>query len=184
MARTTADDSTGPRPIRVLFVCTGNICRSPTAEGVFAHLAAERGAGERFVVDSAGTGGWHIGSLPDPRTRAVAEARGVPLTSRARQLEPARDFPDPATDPRGRGFDHLIAADLDHVDHMVRLGGPRERISLLRAHDPALHGRPEVELETPDPYYGDDAGFERCYDVIEQACLGLLNTLLDSVDAR
>ena len=157
-------------PARVLFVCTGNICRSPLAEGVLDHLASDP-AGETVRVDSAGTGRWHIGDLPDHRARAVALRHGIELTSRARQLDPAADFL-PSADG---GFDYLVALDLDHHRRMLALGAPTDRVHLLRSFDPALAGSEEWALEVPDPYYGPDSGFDECYDMVHAACVGLLD---------
>lgn len=158
----------------VLFVCMGNICRSPLAEGLFLHLAKERGLHERFRVDSAGTGGWHAGNPADPRTIAVATRHGVPVLSRARQVDPRTDFKDPETD---RGFHWLIGMDLDNCERMITLGAPEERVRLLRSFDPALAGQPPHRLEVPDPYYGGPDGFDLMYEMIHSACNGLLEHL-------
>src|SRR6187401_2860171 len=100
----------------VLFVCLGNICRSPLARGVFMHMAGERGASGRFVVDSCGTGAWHVGSDADPRTHLVARKHQVPMTHRARQLAPLYDV--------GR-FDLMLAMDERNVQDMLQMGVPR-----------------------------------------------------------
>ena len=156
----------------LLFVCLGNICRSPLAEGLFVHLARERGVLERFRVDSAGTGGWHAGEPADGRMRAVAARRGVELTSRARRVEPRSDFPGAGG---AGGFDLIVAMDLSNRDDLLDAGAPAERVSLLRSWDPTLAGRPERDLEVPDPYYGGPEGFERVFEMVERACAGLLD---------
>ncbi|MEM9082178.1 MAG: low molecular weight protein-tyrosine-phosphatase [Planctomycetota bacterium] len=157
--------------VRVLFVCLGNICRSPMAEGVLAKMVADQGMSDRVVVDSAGTGHWHIGKRPDPRAIAAAAKHGVELPSRARQIDPAKDYGS----PEDGGWDYIIALDEDHVRHIKRQGGPMERVKLLRSFDPKANG----SLEVADPYYGDDAGFDRCYEEVEAGCEGLMGTIVD-----
>lgn len=154
----------------VLFVCMGNICRSPLAEGLFLHLAAERGVADRFRVDSAGTGGWHVGNPADPRARAVAQHHGVHLPSRARQVTP-EDWHDE------RGYDHIIAMDLENLEHLRRAGAPEGRVRLLRSFDPALAGKPDHHHEVPDPYYGEHDGFHEVFVMVRTACDGLLDEL-------
>lgn len=149
-------------PTRLLFVCLGNICRSPLAEGVFVHLAEARGVAARFVVDSAGTGGYHAGERADSRMRACASRHGVELTSRARKLV-AEDV---------ERFDELIAMDASNLEGIRRLGGGA-KASLL------LERWPEAPLrEVPDPYYGGDDGFEEVFSLVEGACRALLEELL------
>jgi protein-tyrosine phosphatase len=147
----------------VLFVCLGNICRSPAAEGVFRKLVAEAGRAAEFEIDSAGTGAWHVGSAADHRMRAAAERRGYRLDSIARQIVPT-DF-----DRFG-----LILT----MDDLVY-----ENVTALRSRAPgriermvrycSLH---EVD-EVPDPYYGGEEGFEEVLDILEDACAGLLRQL-------
>lgn len=147
--------------MRVLFVCLGNICRSPTAEAVFRHKLREAGLEARVSVDSAGTGDWHVGKAPDARTRVAAMRRGYDLSAlRARQVH-AGDFAD---------FDLILAMDLSNLAHLERLGrgaGPAELDLFLRRYAGALD-------EVPDPYYGGEAGFEQVLDLIELACDALL----------
>jgi len=153
-------------PTRVLFVCMGNICRSPAAEGVFLHLLAEAGLAHCFRVDSAGTGGWHVGHRADRRMLAAAERRGIHLPSRARQIE-AADL---------QRFDHILTMDADNlaaVRRLERQAPGRARISPLTDHCRRLRS-PEV----PDPYYGGEEGFERVLDLLDDACAGLLEDLL------
>ena len=154
--------------IKVLFVCMGNICRSPTAEAVFRHhvrqAGLEEGWGKTIYIDSAGTHGFHIGAPPDKRSQAVARRRGVDLSPiRSRQLE-AQDFTD---------FDYILAMDRDNLEEMqARCSADHHtRLDLLLNHAPQLYGISEV----PDPYYGPEDGFDRVYDVIEQGSLGLLD---------
>lgn len=165
------------RRIGVLFVCLGNICRSPLAEGVFIHLARQRGVLERFRIDSAGTGHWHVGRPADPRSRAVAQKHGVELVSCARQVDPRSDFADPA-DPDAPGFDWLIAMDRSNASWLVSAGAPRDRVRLLRSFDPALAGHAEYDLDVPDPYLGADRGFDDCYAMVLAACDGMLNEIM------
>jgi len=149
--------------IGVLFICLGNICRSPLAEGLFLQKINERGVASRFRVDSAGTGGWHVGESADPRAQAVAKKYNVNLVSRARQVRP-EDF---------HTFEHLICMDHSNRENVLALGAPEERVRLLLEIDPSHH----LE-EVPDPYYGGDDGFETVYRLIDAACNLLLDELL------
>jgi protein-tyrosine phosphatase len=168
-AATGAAEGTGGARLGVLFICMGNICRSPLAEGVFLHLARERGALDRFTVDSAGTGGWHAGERADPRARAVAEAHGIDLPSRARQIDASQDW---------TRFEHLIVMDRANLEHVLAEGAPAERTRLLRSFDPAYAGDPAAAPEVPDPYWGGDDGFERVMAMVRASCEGLLDQLL------
>jgi len=161
----------------VLFVCLGNICRSPMAEGVFIHQARERGVLDRFDVDSAGTGRWHIGAPPDLRAQAVCRRRGIELVSTARRIDPTTDF---------ARFDLLLAMDRANRDALLRRGAPPEQVYLLRQFDPRTEGHQESGLEVPDPYFGDDddeTGFEAVLDLLERACAGLLDSLTEDRSA-
>ncbi len=153
--------------IRLLFVCMGNICRSPTAEGVMRGLLREQGLEDVVEVDSAGTGDWHAGDPPDRRATAAAQARGVLLDGAARQVA-RRDFDD---------FDVVLAADRSNLRDLRALAPPdaRAEVRLLREFDPASAGAPD--LDVPDPYYGGDDGFEQVLDLVEAACRGLLDEL-------
>jgi protein-tyrosine phosphatase len=155
-----------PQPVRVLFVCLGNICRSPAAEGVFLDLLAREGLGEAFVVDSAGTGGWHTGKRADARMRAAASRRGIHLPSRARQLE-ASDL---------ETFDHVLTMDADNLAAVHRLAAAH---GMAAGHVRPLlsHGSKAGMKEVPDPYYGGAEGFEHVLDLLEDACRGLLAEL-------
>ena len=153
---------------RLLFVCLGNICRSPAAEGVFLHLIAQAGLEDRFVVDSAGTGGWHVGNPADRRMRAAAERRGIHLPSRARQIELA-DFSN---------FDRILTMDDDNLRAVRSLAGELGARSDLALVEPMTsHCRRFGDKEVPDPYYGGEQGFEHVLDLLEDACSGLLKTL-------
>lgn len=150
---------------RILFVCTGNICRSPTAEGVARHLAAANGVGDLFEFDSAGTHGYHTGEPPDPRTIRAARARGYDLsTLRARRVTEF-DFVT---------FDHVLAMDREHLDFLQRACPALHRHKLRLF----LHYRPDSEQdEVPDPYYGGMQGFEDVLDLVEDAANHLILTL-------
>ena len=152
----------------VLFVCLGNICRSPLAEGIFIHMARERCVLEKYRVDSAGTGHWHAGNPPDPRASQTASRHGVELPSVARQVDPSRDF---------ETFDHILAMDTSNMSNLLHLGAPEDRVRLYRSFDPALSGVPEDRLEVPDPYYGPGDGFQRVYDMLTAATVGFLDHL-------
>jgi protein-tyrosine phosphatase len=149
---------------RICFVCLGNICRSPTAEGVMQSLIDEHGLAARVDVDSAGTGRWHIGESPDPRSIAAAARRGIALEHAARQVS-AADF---------ARFDLLLAMDADNAAALARLAptpADRAKVRLLRSFDPASPDGAEV----PDPWYGGEHGFDHVLDVCTAACRGLLD---------
>ena len=151
------------KPQKVLFVCLGNICRSPLAEGVFRHYVAAAGLADRFRIDSAGTSSYHVGDPPDARTTAVARQRGIELAGAARQLE-AGDL---------RAFDYVIAMDRENLANVQRLAKqiePTAHIHLLREFDAQANG----ELDVPDPYYCGQRGFEDVQDMVERACQALL----------
>jgi protein-tyrosine phosphatase len=151
--------------VRILFVCMGNICRSPTAEGVMRHLLRREGLTGQIEIDSAGTGAWHAGSPPDRRATAAARARGIALGGAARQIR-EEDF---------ETFDLLLCADAENVAALRAIAPPgtEDRIRLLRSFDPDGDG----DLDVPDPYYGGDQGFEDVLDQVEAACRGLLTEL-------
>lgn len=152
-------------PLRVLFVCSGNICRSPLAEALFRRLVAEEGLDHRFEIDSAGMHDYHEGDRADPRTRRVARRRGVDVTSIARRVSDA-DF---------ERFDLIVAMDRGHRRALLSGAGAEHaaKIRMMREYDPAADG-PDV----PDPYYGEgDRGFEEVHAILEAACRGLLQSL-------
>lgn len=150
--------------VEVLFVCLGNICRSPTAEGVFGEVVKEAGLDGRIVIDSAGTGGWHAGEPADARMQRAAKRRGYTLTSRARQVD-GEDF---------RRFDHIYAMDHENRQDLLRIcpKGLEHKVELFRDYDPK--GRGEA---VPDPYYGGDRGFEEVLDIVERTSRALLVVL-------
>ena len=152
--------------ISVLFVCLGNICRSPLAEGVFRYLVEDQGLTNQFLIDSAGTGSWHVGERPDGRAALVAEQHGINLDSRARQIQD-EDF---------SRFDYIIAMDRENLGVLSKLKAEMNsdtQITLLRSPDP--NGCAEDEV--PDPYYGGASGFENVYQLVKQSCKGLLQQL-------
>jgi protein-tyrosine phosphatase len=158
--------------IAVVFVCMGNICRSPTAEGVFTKLVSDRGLSHRFLVDSAGTHDYHIGKPPDPRAQQAAASRGIDLGRlRARQVK-AADFEQ---------FDYILAMDLDNYQDLRALCPPHRapHLSLFLDYAPHLGVR-----EVPDPYFGGPQGFERVLDLVEAASLGLLDAVLREYGGR
>ena len=151
--------------MRLLFVCLGNICRSPTAEGVMRHLVREAGLEDEITIDSAGTGSWHVGSAPDERSTAAAALRGITLEGQARQVT-AADFDR---------FDLVVAMDSSNKRDLQRLAPnaeARAKVVALREFDPEAVAA--GDLDVPDPYYGGDDGFEHVLDVIDRAGRGLL----------
>lgn len=155
--------------VSVCFVCLGNICRSPTAEGVMKHLVQRAGLEDSVRIDSAGTAAYHAGEPPDRRSAAAAQARGTPLGGKARQFRSA-DF---------SRFDYVVAMDTtnhaDLLDLASKHDGAESRVFLLRDFDPASPNGSSV----PDPYYGGDAGFEEVLDLCEAACQALLGHLIE-----
>lgn len=153
--------------VAVVFVCLGNICRSPTAEGIFIQLVQKAGLSDRFVIDSAGTSAYHEGERADPRSRACAEKRGVPLPSISRGFR-AEDFDC---------FDYLIAMDSRNHQDMDRLAtaATRHKLHMLRGFDKDAKG----SLNVPDPYYGEGDGFANVFDICMAGCVGLLAHIRD-----
>lgn len=155
----------GTKTTGVLFVCLGNICRSPTAEGVFAALAKQRGLATSVAVDSCGTSAWHIGSAPDSRATAAAAVRGYDLsTLRGRQVEPV-DF---------ERYDYILAMDRNNLRDLQALCPDHYtgHLGLLLEFAPGIS-----ERDVPDPYYGGDDGFTQVLDMVEAASLGLLQAI-------
>lgn len=151
--------------VRVLFVCMGNICRSPTAEGVFRTHVARAGLARQVEVDSAGTHGYHVGAAPDPRAQKAAKKRGYDLSDlRARRV----------TAPDFRRYDFILAMDRDNLA-LLREACPEDEHHRLRLFlEFARNYRVE---EVPDPYYGGPEGFERVLDLIEDAAAGLMDEI-------
>lgn len=158
----------------VLFVCMGNICRSPTGEGVFRALVGERGLSGQIEIDSAGTIGYHTGNPADARMRQAAERRGVSLDSRARQV----------TREDLSSFDLIVAMDRANYDDLIALGPDPDEQSRVRMLGEFLPSYPEKTTgpdgaaDVPDPYYGGPDGFEEVLDMVECACPALLEALL------
>ena len=155
-------------PYRVCFVCSGNICRSPTAEAVLRRQLADAGLAGQVAVDSAGLGDWHVGAGADRRSAAALRQRGYPAWEhRARQFR-ASDFAD---------RDLVVALDAAHERDLRALAptaADRDKVRLLRSYDPVAAAAGPGELDVPDPYYGGADGFERVLDLVEAACRGLL----------
>lgn len=154
--------------IKVLFVCTGNICRSPTAEGVFRHMVEAAGLSGAVETDSAGTHGYHIGEPPDPRSVAAAAARGFDLSAlRARRVTRA-DF---------HSFDLILAMDRGHFEQLIaqRPTDARAAVKLFLDYHPTPG---KMSGDVPDPYYGDRDGFEQVLDLVETASKALLDDII------
>jgi protein-tyrosine phosphatase len=154
--------------MKVLFVCTGNICRSPTAEAVFRAQAVKRGLGDRVFADSAGTHGYHIGAAPDPRSCDAAARRGYPMTGLFARKVGAADF---------HAFDMIVAMDEGHYALLRRMAPPgtagRLRLFMDLVRDAA-------QRDVPDPYYGGPHGFEHVLDICEAG----VTALLDEIEGR
>ena len=154
---------------KILFVCLGNICRSPAAEGIFNQKIKERDLENFFVVDSAGTGSWHIGNLPDQRMLTTALSRGIELTSRARQIE-ENDLYE---------FDHILVMDKDNLNAVKSLikddmHTMNSKINLILS-----YSKKSQLDEVPDPYYGGQNGFEKVLDLLNDAIEELIDSLID-----
>jgi len=154
---------------KILFVCLGNICRSPAAEGIFNQKIKDRGLENLFVVDSAGTGGWHVGNLADHRMRETALLRGIELTSRSRKIEESDLYE----------FDHILVMDNDNLEAVK---------SLIKDHKNPVESKIKLILsysknsqleEVPDPYYGGQNGFDKVLDLLDDAIDGLIDSLMD-----
>lgn len=162
----------------VLFVCMGNICRSPTGEGVFRALVEKRGLSDKIEIDSAGTIGHHTGHPADARMQEAARRRGYSLDSRARQVTP-KDL---------QRFDLVIAMDRANYDDLLPLAADEAQQKRVRLLGEFLPGNASVSRDevpdVPDPYYGGAAGFERVLDMIESACPAILDTLLKPNDSK
>lgn len=148
--------------VNVLFVCLGNICRSPLAEGVFQTLIDQEGLGGQINAESCGTGNYHIGEKPHPLSRRVAQSNGIELRSRARQFVPS-DFED---------FDYILAMDASNKRNLGTFNGfelAKEKVFLIREFDDALSGK-----DLRDTYGGDFGDFEECYRLLKECCNNLL----------
>ena len=166
-----AASSTTP-PIKVLFVCLGNICRSPLAEGVFRNLVEEAGLDDQITIASAGTGRWHVGEPPDPRMRETARRHGLSIDDQRAQQIVASDL---------EHYDYVFAMDRSNYSTIRNLDGHGQASStvrLFRDFDPT----PE-DKNVPDPYYGSGSeGFERVYSIVERTSRNLLDHLIDQHD--
>ena len=154
---------------KILFVCLGNICRSPAAEGIFKKKIKDRELENLFVVDSAGTGGWHVGNLADRRMREAALSRGIELTSRSRKID-HNDLYE---------FDHILVMDKDNLNAVK---------SLIKDNTYPVNSKIKLILsysqksqldEVPDPYYGGQNGFEKVLDLLNDAIEELIDSLID-----
>ncbi len=152
-------------PKKLLFVCLGNICRSPAAENIMNHLIEQERLGDRLICDSAGTGGWHIGAPPDRRMRNAAKDRGLDFVGSARQFQ-AVDF---------REFDLILAMDKENYRDILSLdpqGKYRDKVKMM-----CDYCQTHSDREVPDPYYGGADGFNYVIDLLFDACSGLLKSL-------
>lgn len=153
-----------PQPVNVLFVCMGNICRSPTAEAMFRHIIHNQGLSSLIHTDSCGTHAYHIGEQPDSRSQAHAKKRGIAMGDlRARQFA-SSDWEE---------FDYILAMDRQNYQILQQShpgGNPRGQLSMMLDHGNAFD-----ERDVPDPYYGGDLGFELVLDMLEDSCKGLLD---------
>ncbi len=157
-------------PLRICFVCMGNICRSPTAEAIMRHQVTEAGMVDRVEIESAGTGDWHVGEAPDPRAAAEGRRRGLHVSGEGRQFR-AHDF---------ARFDLVVAMDRENEASLSGIApdeSARSRVHLLRAfHE---ESRLAGALDVPDPYFGGDNGFAMVFDIVENGCRGLLAHLTE-----
>ena len=153
------------KTVSVLFICMGNICRSPLAHGRFEHLVRESGLESQISVDSAGTHAYHVGEPPDRRSQQTALRRGIDISAQRARKVAQSDFEE---------FDYLLAMDRDNLAILLSVAPP-EHVHKVRLF---LDFAPELdEKEVPDPYYGGQSGFERVYDLIDTASQGLLDEI-------
>lgn len=160
---------TSESPYKICFVCLGNICRSPTAEGIFQHLVNTRNLEQYFYIDSAGTSAYHIGEPANSNSRKTARKHGIELKSRARRFEPA-DLKE---------FDLILAMDDENYQNLIQMdtsGNDSGKIKKLRDFDPD----PE-DGNIPDPYYGGTDGFENVYRIVFRSCESLLSSLRNQI---
>ena len=157
--------------MKLLFICLGNICRSPAAEGIMRQMVEERALSNDIIVDSAGIGSWHVGEMPDPRMRKHAARRGYDLSPlRARQFR-SDDF---------QKFDYIIVMDEENYHDVMERGGVyADARKVLRMKDYFI--RYKGQQSVPDPYYGGAEGFEQALDLIEDGCEGLLKDLVNKI---
>lgn len=151
---------------KVLFVCLGNIVRSPLAEHIFRDMLVQEGLSDKYEVASAGIEAWHVGEKPDPRMLRVAAQKGLTYTNKAKQI----------TRAELSSYDMILAMDFDNLSALLRMADgdlPTDHIYLLRDFDP----QSKKGLPVPDPYYGGFSGFETVFDIIKRSCRGLLDSL-------
>tara|TARA_Y100001970_G_C13929732_1_gene697610 strand:+ start:235 stop:708 length:474 start_codon:yes stop_codon:yes gene_type:complete len=153
--------------IRILFVCLGNICRSPAAEAIFLRLIKNRGLEKLIHVDSAGTGGWHEGNPADKRMRSAAEARGLKINSLARQIRKS-DFDK---------FDLILTMDNNNFKTVKELADKSCSSCCAEIKPILLYSSLSKYKEVPDPYYGGESGFDNVLDILEDACEGIISTI-------
>ncbi len=151
--------------LRILFVCLGNICRSPMAEGIFRNLVEQEGCSDRYVIDSAGTGGWHVGHPPDERARGVLLGKGIDISGQQARKFYSNDFSD---------FDLIVAMDRSNYENILRVPGKEggADVRMLLSYLPNCN-----EEDVPDPYYGGVDGFEHVYNLVKDACEQLFQDL-------
>lgn len=163
--------TTGKDTIRIMFVCMGNICRSPMAHGVFRDLVEQAGLSHRFEVASSGTGAWHVGERPDARMRRTARQHGVSLDDLRAQQFTAEDF---------QHYDHIFVMDKDNLHDVLYLDRGEQyghKVRLFRELDPE-----PGDFQVPDPYYGGDQGFEKVYAMVERTARSLLDRFTEAYD--
>ncbi len=150
--------------IKILFVCTGNICRSPLGEGIFLNLVQRQNLQDYFQINSAGTGDWHVGENPDPRSKAIAKKHLITLPSKSEHV----------THEMLSSYDYIIAMDRSHVDYMKELSPQnKSKIFLMRHYDSPEY----LDQDIPDPYYDGENGFKLVFDMIHRSCKNLLNLI-------
>ncbi len=153
---------------KLLFVCTGNICRSPLAHGVFQKMADDGGLGQRFELESAGIQGYHVGENADPRMRSTAAQRGMPFSHLVRRFV-SGDI---------EYYDYIFAMDRGHYDHILRLAGGRApNLRMYREFDPQA----SAAYDVPDPYYGGQSGFDDVFDIVHRTSAEILKRFRDGV---